>query len=327
MRIKFIILVIFSLLILVNCAKPSDPTESDNILKIEKTLSTGGYARDLSVVDEVVFAAEDDQGFSIFNHVSETRLCLVDSINGAHLQNVTSISASLDEDLLFVYSTSGTNSILIFDISDFMNPQYIFYLSGDTADLNKMETYPNPVSGIDIFWSIHNLLKYTTYDNSWSGIDSHVLPGAIEGFDVNGNLIAVAGLQLGFYILDRTSGTILSTTDTPGQALDVKIVDNSVIVALREEGFMIFDITDPADPQEIYSKNLSDLIYTVDAEDNYLVLSSHAGGVFLYDISDIANPEYIGKLGSGDIGFTYNAMLQDGKIFAATRLGIQVITF
>lgn len=327
MRVKFVILAVIFLLILASCAKPNDPSESANIFKIEKTLTTGGYARDLSVSDEIVFAAEDEQGFSIFNHISETRLCFIDSINGRHFDNIPNLAGSMDEDLLFVYETYTTNKIYAYDISDLINPQYVAEFIGDTGRLRKMMTYPNPVSGIDLFWSSGYELKFVNYVGYFSDPHSYYFPNDIEGFDVNDDYVAVAGLQLGFYILDRTSGTIISSTDTPGQALDVKIVDNSVIIALREEGFMIFDITDPANPQEIYSKDLSDLIYTVDAEDDYLVLSSHAGGVFLYDISDITNPEYIGNLGSGDIGFTYKATLQDGKIFAATRLGIQIITF
>jgi len=326
MKAKYVILAVVFFLVLVSCAKPSEPSESENILKIEKTLSTGGYARDLSISNEIVFVAEDQQGFSIFNHVSGTRFCMVDSIEGNHVENVSSIAGSLEEDLLFVYDTQGTNTIHVYDVSDLLNPVYVIFFSGDTANLQNLITIPNSGGGIDLLWSNGFELKHVTYDGTWS-TQFFLFPNDINGFDLNDDYIVVAGLQMGFYIIERSSGTIINTVETAGEALDVKIVDNNVILALREEGFVIFDINDPLNPEEIYSKNLSDLIYTVDVEDNYLVLSSHSGGVLLYDIAEISSPEFIGNLDSGDIGYTFKAVLNEGKIFAATRQGIQIISF
>ena len=329
MRIGFVPLAVLLALVLAGCAGPSDPAESSNILKIESTLSTGGYARDLSVSDEIVFVAEDQQGFSIYNHVSGTRYCLIDSIGffNRHFESIPNIAGSLEENLLFVYDTYANNSIYVYDVSDLIDPQYITFFTGDTGNLKDFFIQRNQANSIDLFWSSGSTLKQTIFDGNWTVLPSLEFPNSIEGFDLNDDYIAVAGRQLGFYLVDRSSGALLSTTQTMGDALDVKIVDNRVIVAIREEGFIIFDITDPTAPQPLFSKDAGDLIYTVDAADGYLVLSSHAGGVFLYDISEIDSPKFVGNLRSRDIGYTFKAVLHDGKIFAATRLGIQIITF
>ena len=281
----------------------------------------------MKVSDEIVFVAEDQQGFSIFNHISGTRLCLVDSVDGRHFENIPNITGVLNEDLLFVYDTYSTNKIYVYDISDLLNPLNVHYFPGDTANLKRMLAVPNSDEGADLFWSSSFELKHVTYNDGWTVHTPYEFPNEIRGFDISDEYIIVAGLQLGFYIIERSSGNLICSLETPGEALDVKIVDNLVILALREEGFKIFDISNPIAPQEIFSKDFNDLIYTVDAENDKMVLSSRSGGVFLYDISDISNPEYLGNIDSGDIGYTFDAALHDGKIFAATRLGIQVISF
>jgi hypothetical protein len=326
MKIRFIILSVVFLAVLISCAKPSEPSKSDNILKIEKTLSTGGYARDLSISEELVFVAEDQLGFSIYNYISGTRFSTVDTINGSYVENVTNIANVLSEDLLYIFDTSATDEIHLYNISDLSDPGYVTHLPGDTGNLKVMQAESNPDGSTVVYWSSGVELKQATYDGSWAVV-SYYFPNDIEGFDFNDEIFAIAGQQYGLHIAEKSNGNIISTMDTHGEALDVKIVDNYVILALREKGFMIVDITDPTNPQEIFSKDTTNLIYTVDAEDDYLLLSSHSGGIILYDISDISNPEYIGSLDSGDIGYTYNAKLHDGKIFAATRLGIQIITF
>ena len=107
--------------------------------------------------------------------------------------------------------------------------------------------------------------------------------------------------------------------------MDVKIVDNYSFVALREAGFAVFDITNEAATELVYLEDVNEHIYTVDCENDHLVLGSHAGGVYLYDISNPADPKFLGNIDNDILGYTYEAEIYNGRIFAATRQGVYLL--
>jgi hypothetical protein len=326
MKFKILVLSFVIFFILAGCAKPSDPTESANILKMEKTLSTGGYALDVSISGEYVFVAEDEHGFSIFNYLSGTRFCLEDSIDSTPIESVSHVAAMQSEDILIVYDTNG-NDFNIMDISDQQHPEYINRIIGDTVDPYKAIITQNESDGVNFYWTNNNEFKTGAFDGAWSYGLGYTFGHDVTGFDVSNDYYAIGAGQFGFYLLDKNSLELISQTETIGQVMDVKFVDNYLICALREEGFSIYDLSDVNNPQEVILKDTSELIYTVDADAEHLVLSSHSGGVYLYDISDITDPKFVDRISSGDIGYTFKAILHEGRIFAATRLGIQIISF
>ena len=326
MSLKSLSILFLLIIILSSCAKPNEPAGTEGVFTIEKELLTGGYARDIAVSDDVIFVAEDQQGFSIYNYISGTRLCHRDTLNNRYLENTFHLTGSIANDILFVYDTYGTNGINVFDISNLQNPAYLTVISGDTDGVEKLKMKPNLTSGTDLFWTKGNKLKTGTFDSFWtSGIDVE-FPKDVAGFDLNEEIFAVAAHQHGIYIVSRTSGIILSTIETTGDALDVKIVDNYIIAALREEGFTIFDISDQSNPVHVITEDVGELIYTVDAEDDNLVLSSRSGGVILYDISEISDIQFVGSIDSNVIGYTFEAEIHNGKIFASTRTGVYIIS-
>jgi hypothetical protein len=94
---------------------------------------------------------------------------------------------------------------------------------------------------------------------------------------------------------------------------------------LRQAGFAVYDISNVSNPTLVCQKETNEYIYTIDIEGNNMVLGSHSGGVYLYDISDIINPVLVGNLDSDKIGYTYEAVLRNNKIYASTRQGVYEI--
>lgn len=316
--------------IITSCAKPSEPSNFDEALSIEFVFPTGGYARDISVSDSLLFIAEDQQGFSIYNYLTRTQICHFDTLfitNPVPFENVRKIVAVDEENLLFVYDKYGSPaSINIYNITDKSEPNFLFQIDGETSSVYQMEAFASDSYGGILFWTNGNNFLYGLCDSTWhpQSVTKLIFQNSISGFDMNEEYIVIAAQQYGFHIVDKDNGEVLSTTDTPGEALDVKIVDNYACVAIREAGLAIFDISDIANPEMVYIKDIGELIYTIDAENDYLVLSSHAGGVYLFDISNIENPGYLGKVDKDDIGYTYKAVLKNGKVFAATRQGVYI---
>ena len=96
-------------------------------------------------------------------------------------------------------------------------------------------------------------------------------------------------------------------------------------MALRQEGFAVYDISDDSEPTLVCQIETNEYIYTIDIEGDKMVLGSHSGGVYLYDISDITDPLLVGNLDSDKIGYTYKAVILNNKIYASTRRGVYEI--
>jgi len=324
MKLNGFYLILLMGIILFSCAKPNEPAGTTGSLKIEEVFTTGGYARGFAVSDEYIFIAEDQRGFSIYNYISGTQLCHRDTFDGNYFESTKNIVGSVSEDLLIIYDNI---TLYVFDISDIQNPIYsTLNLQGGTTGIEKIVLEENPTGGVDLYWTSGNVIKVGTLDGSWNNNISHDFPDDVGGFDFNSDIIAIGGEQFGIHILDQSTELLVATIETPGEALDVKIVDNYLIAAIREEGFTIYDISDISNPIHIVTEDTADIIYTVDSEGNYLVLSSHAGGVIVYDISEIAEPKFIGSLDDSAIGYTFKAEIINGRIFASTRTGVHVIS-
>ena len=319
------------LLLILSCAKPSEPTSVEGSLSIDHKFETFGYARDISISDTHLYIAEDQAGYSIFNITTNELVSHHESFiletDPVMFENVRAISAVEDENLLFVYNQYGSyQGIIMFDITDKVDPTFLFRHTGNTSGIAQFQSAVNTEGGADVFWSNGSGYNFGRFDVDWLGSTLYDFQNSIEGFDVDESRIYISAEQLGFHIVNKSNGNIISTTDTDGEVLDVKIVDNYAIVTLRQAGFAVYDITDTTAPTLVVQKETNEYIYTIDIEGNNMVLGSHNGGVYLYDISDITDPALVGNLDSDIIGYTYTAVLHNNKIYASTRQGVYKIS-
>lgn len=321
----------FIIMLLSGCAKPNEPSVN-GALSVERHIETGGYVWDISVSDSLIFIAEDQAGFSIYNYLNNNFVCQVDSLHALNIpyENVRKIYVVDEEELLFVYDRYGTaKGIHIFDITNRTEPIFLFRISGNTGNVECMYSYANSGGGITLNWTNNdsdgNTLNIRESNDNWFDPLAYNFQNTISGFDLNTDYFIIAAQQLGIHVVKRTSVDSIYTMDTPGEALDVKIVDSYAFVALREAGFAVFDISDETAAELVYLEDVDEHIYTVDCEDDYLVLGSHAGGVYLYDVSNPADPKFLGNIDNDIIGYTYEAEIYNGRIFAATRQGVYIL--
>lgn len=330
-KILFISYIII-IAIITGCAKSTEPVGSEGILKIDMVYSTVGFARDIFVSDSLLYIAEDQGGFSIYNHSTNTQYCNFT----AEFENVRLISVVEKDSILFnydsklfVYDRYGDYAgIRVFNISDLTDPQEEMLLTG--RDIEAIKTYAYDDGTIEILATKKNEYWYGEYDGAvWYTYFYRYFPNYLTGFDVDSSYIYLGGEQLGLYIVDRTATTlnILSITDTQGEAIDVKLVNNYVFIADKQEGFAIIDVSDIYNPEIIFQKDTSGWAQSIDVEGNYLIIGSGGGGVYLYDISDIQNPQFIDRMDDAIIGYTYKVEFSNGKIFAATKKGVYKLSF
>ena len=327
-KVTYLLVILF---LLFSCAKPSEPASVEGSLNIDHKFEIFGYARDISVTDTHLYVAEDQVGYTIYDITTNQMVSHQESFiletDPVMFENVRAISAVEDENLLFVYNQYGSyQGIIMFDITDKEDPTFLFRHTGNTSGIAQFQSKVNSEGGADIFWSNGSGYNFGRFDEYWLGSTLYDFQNSIEGFDVDESRIYISAEQLGFHIVNKSNGNIISTTDTDGEVLDVKIVDNYAIVALRQDGFAVYDITDTTLPTLVVKKETNEYIYTISIEGNNMVLGSHSGGVYLYDISDITDPALVGNLDSDIIGYTYTAVLHNNKIYASTRQGVYKIS-
>ncbi|HPR17101.1 MAG TPA: hypothetical protein PLD62_02530 [Candidatus Cloacimonadota bacterium] len=329
MKLKKFGFMLLMMFLLVSCAQPNDPAENESALKIYNTIETEGYAFDFAVSDELLFIAEDQCGFSIYNFVSGSMYCHIDSLNdGTLYENVRKIAGSADKNVMIVYDRYGEHARFdVFNISDLINPLFLISNISNTSDVQKIVTSKNSDNNAQFTWTSANSFSIASYDENWSNEVAVDFANSVGGFDFNDEIAVIAAEQSGLHFVDLATEETLLTYDTIGEALDVKLVDNYAFVALRQEGFMILDITDPVHPVEIHQEDVGEIIYTIDVKDNFMLLSSHSGGVMLYDISDLTEPELAGRLSDNKIGYTYKAAFAGDYIVASTRVGVVIIEY
>lgn len=318
MKLLLVIPIVITI-VLCTCAKWVEPITYKDILEIEHIYSTTGYARDAYISDSLIYIAEDQAGFSIYDRNNDTLIChYYGSIENARL-----IAAVEEESLLFVYDIYGSPAaISVFDISNPTNPIVKPPITGQTSDIEEMKCFHSPGGGVDIIWIHSDKYQFGNYVNIWMGSYSYDFPNALAGFDLDSLYIYLAGEQRGLYIADKNSGNIISETDTQGEALAVKVVDNYAYIAAKEEGLQVIDISDIENPELVYSFDTSGWAQSVDVEEDYLVVGSGGGGLYLFDVSDKANPEFLDRIDDSEIGYTYKAILSNGEIFVATKIGV-----
>jgi hypothetical protein len=331
------------LLIFVGCAQPNDPLDvtPEAGLSLDHFYPTTGYVLDAAVTEDRLYAAEDQAGFSIFDHQTES--IVLDYYEDSY-ENMRLIQPVEEDSLLFVYVPyGGFNGIRIFDISNTESVQNVATISGQTTDLFDLQTVRHD-DGIEAIWSLDNgtnkimlggRLALDEASGLWiwtGGITEYVFDFEIGKFDYVNNEIYnhffICSEQLGVSIYERGefAPTLVSRFDTQGIPQSVKVVDDFVYVADRQNGLVIADISDITAPEIVAEVATSGYAQDVAIEGNYLALASGGGGVYVFDITDPTNPLRIGRLDDSEVGYTYNVNIQGGKVFAGSRIGVAQVT-
>jgi len=148
---KFLLpLIIFFMFLLISCAKPNEPAAMAKIMQVEYFFKTVGEARDIYVTDSLVFVAEDQGEFSIYNYITNE---LVSQHNG-DIDNARLITVEEESQYLFVYDRYGSPAqILTYDVSDPSDPQPLDNIVGQTGGIEEIRTYPGVNGTVDVFFT------------------------------------------------------------------------------------------------------------------------------------------------------------------------------
>ena len=324
---NFSLVLLLIVVLTFGCAKPNEPN-INNILEIEQIYPTTGYAKDFYLSENMIFVAQDDVGFILFDRN------IGNTLGEKRGYQTKYITASEQDSLLVIFEDIEHN----FHVYDFTNLDSIFEitLSGIKEDYSRYPKLHYVSSNRDTFklnFLKNNQLKRVTYKLDgiwgWEPIENEDITfpeeyHCLKHYEIQNDTIYLAVGQLGFSI-SNTLSQILCEVDTTilhGEVLTVKVVDNYAFVTCKEEGFAIINISNMENPIMIFSDDTSGWAQSIDVEGDYLVVGSGGGGVYLYDISNAENPQFLDRIDDNEIGYTYKVVIENEQIFAATKRGI-----
>jgi len=339
-RLIYLALVLPVVVIAFACADAKDPAApSTGVLAIESQHPLMGDPLDMAATNDYVYIAEDQAGFSIWGRTN-MQMYSRNLDFEVDIRNSKYLCAIPEYKRIFVYNTTGTDGIYIFEVSDPTTPVFTNWISGDTQSLggiffavNNHDFTSQPYDSTSEIIGIRTndnkfLYGYVDTENNldaWHGAEAPLLtiymPNDLRGIDEDENCFYLAGEQMGIYIIDKSTCTLAATCDTPGEALEVKVNGDVAYVADRQDGLSVIDISDPYNPVLLtdYCYNTTGYAQSVDFEGDWLAVGSGGGGVYLFDISTPAAPQFVDRLSTSSVGYTRCVDVQGGHVYVASR--------
>lgn len=228
------------------------------------------------------------------------------------------------------YLFVGGTSLQIFDLEDPINLKALGTYSPPTpSSLNKIRIY-----GTNVFTSQQNKLIVLDFSDP----NNLQLQGTIEDANwyltdiaVNDTIAFCPSQRLGMVIIDisdLTNPKQIGVYDTPGFANGVAIRDEVLYVAdgnfpSEERGLRVFDISQPANLQQISFLPTSGDPWMIELSGHYAYISDRPG-LRVVDISNPATPVEIGQYVNQQ-SWTHNLAIGNQAIFLNTGYGISIL--
>ena len=318
-------------LCLYGCIQP----DKDNLWSaiIEKTIDTGGFARDIHMEGDTAFIAAGQAGIQIWNLDSENLIGEYAGYGNADFQDVSRVYFDRINSMLFIMDQSE----MMFDeydstflvIPDPFGDSHI----EDFMVLSEME------GSFSIYWVDRDATdgflwqetEFNTQFSIWSPAENSGRltdwSSPLKGLAIHNEYIAFAGDQLGVYLYAYTPDPfnleLISKIDTEGNAEKVHMTDGGVFVSCDDAGAYYIPIESFSGDGASYRFAEDLTVDHIAVKDDIASLSLGSKGVALYDISDPTHPE---ERGIFPVGYTYRTVFWKDQLLACTREGVQVVS-
>lgn len=226
----------------------------------------------------------------------------------------------------FAYVASGTNGLVILDISNPTRPTLVGSLRGGG-------------SAVDVF--VRQTFAFVAYVAS--GRDA----GSVQVIDVQDpanpklvgsrrsgaqgvaatdtHLYFAAGIG-GMVILDYSNPAnpvLVGGYDTPRNATSVRVFDDKLFVTDSFAGLYIFDLTNPGKPARLGNYDSPGYLGDVWVQGNLAFLADGASGLSIVDFSDPSSPVLVGR--NVSIKFANRVLVSGNLAYVATTIGWQMV--
>ncbi len=330
-------------LILSACLKP-DPIDDMTVatVTLQDVLETEGYARDVSAYGNKIFVAASAAGTQIWEDDNGT----VSKVYSHHFGSASASGLRVEPEYKLILSVSKDQGYLrqlnddlsAFDSVYINHPSVLIWESEHFGDQNTRDMASTRVN--DSLLVLYNTdtdlgdgLRFTFLNRFTDGLEGYhyweantikKYTGAKNyGIDAQGSLVASSHgeLGVGLYRIEFDHADTLGILDTGGEALEVKLFDNYLLVADNWAGMQILSISaGDSSLTHLANVEVGGWVKHISTWNDMAVLSCGENGMFLVDLSDPGDPKVDQAI---DAGYTYSTFISDDMIHAATREGVK----
>ncbi len=330
--LKFVALILFIILIILSCGKPTDPeliNKDDGGYKIVVKLKTAGYAQDVEVKDTLAYIAQGEGGLAIISVSNRENPEIVsNTFNG--IEGYLTKIALKDT---FVYLSAGTYGVSVINAG---NPEEPDVTATNLAmkparDLLVMGDYLfTCISGEGI--KISNIEETPFSPDIRGGITN--TPGYARAAAINADSsrLFVASGEMGLSIFNISeihsqngfgNYPLVGWGDTPGYAQALAVIDeeNVAAIACGTEGLQIVSYSDTSNIPVVGSYNTGGYAKEIFYRDGIAYVTTETRGVQIFSLADVTNPQLLGivetehALGiTADESFIYVADKEEGLV-------------
>lgn len=257
----------------------------DNLNLIGQWDQNYGYAKDIFIHDDFAFIA--GEGLIILDISNPATPVFVSQFK--ENEESRTYGVYVQNDLAFIVGYG--KGLRIIDISEITNPILLGSYGTHATGVFVQDDYAYIFGSPDAF-------EVIDISNPLNPIKT----GAIEQFNcgpsdrliVDGSIAYVTS-SCGIDIIDVTNpwSPYILHKHKSIEAYDLVIHDQTAFVAARYDGFLILDVTNPSNPQNISQLNLNYTTYDICYSNNIVYLADNNFGLTIINVSDITHPEII----------------------------------
>ncbi len=189
----------------------------------------------------------------------------------------------------------GQGSMIILDLFDPSDPQIIgssWIQGGSNAlDLSEDRAVVATDSGVYIYDTSHYQGPRRAGGTGTAGRQ-----GDANAIAIKDEFIYLA-LNDGFAVIDNSNAmaNLASYRELPDRVSGIDIQDNELYLACNEEGFYIYDISDPGNPERLILYNTSGNTMDIAVQGDYVYVADGHEGLMIWNISSPAHPVLAGE--------------------------------
>jgi hypothetical protein len=309
----------------------TNPTNPIHLGNCTTNLVVGDAARDVVVVGDTAFVANDQGGVSVVNVADPSNPIRIVEKDTAG----TAINLAVSGD--YVYVADGTKGLVVIDISNTLVPTIAATYNTSISFATNIIVEGNFAYVVDLNNGIVvvNITDPTTptFAGSWSKSDvsaaniygdylyvtditgglsvvsitdpttpvfiyTIALPGFTQSIVIDGHYAYLTCQSGGFQVVriaDPSAPTLAGSYNTPSEAWGVFISGDYAYVADRLSGLQVIDINDPSSPTLVGSYNTPGDAWSVVVSGDYAYVADWTSGLQILDISDPSAPTLAGS--------------------------------
>ncbi len=254
---------------------------------------TSGFLRDLTIIDNLIYAAQGSGGLGILDICVPSVPVMVGRWCEADMPTHLAITDAI------AYVADGKSGLQIIDLSNPLQPTRIGRLSIPGSQ-KQIEVYGDLAFSIDVNNALHIIDLTDPIDPE---VVSHI-EGQIRAMSIVDDyaylVMAAQGLAI-YDISDPYHPTLVQTCSVPGQSVEIHVEGDFAYICSTDEGLQIVDISNPTAPEVRGSyTHENERFIQLAVADSYAYIPTVEsipmvgnGELFVLDVSDPDYPTYV----------------------------------